>query len=79
MKVDAAEPFNTPVDPIALGIPVSILWCLFFLFKSPGTLVGFTHKYIDLKHLVESAPHKSRCRIVTSTKCLQWCSIDHFH
>lgn len=49
MKVDAAEPFNTPVDPIALGIPVSILWCRFFLFKSPGTLVGFTHKYIPSK------------------------------
>lgn len=49
MKVDAAEPFNTPVDPIALGIPVSILWCRFFLFNSPGTLVGFTHKYIPSK------------------------------
>jgi hypothetical protein len=24
MKMDAAEPFNTPVDPVALGIPVSI-------------------------------------------------------
>ena len=25
MKMDAAEPFNVPMDPIALGIPVSIL------------------------------------------------------
>lgn len=25
MKMDAAEPFNAPVDPVALGIPVSIL------------------------------------------------------
>lgn len=24
MKMDAAEPFNVPVDPIALGIPVSM-------------------------------------------------------
>lgn len=24
MKMDAAEPFNAPVDPVALGIPVSI-------------------------------------------------------
>lgn len=24
MKMDAAVPFNTPVDPVALGIPVSI-------------------------------------------------------
>lgn len=24
MKMDAAEPFNVPVNPIALGIPVSI-------------------------------------------------------
>lgn len=23
MKMDAAVPFNTPVDPVALGIPVS--------------------------------------------------------
>ena len=34
MKMDAAEPFNVPVDPVALGIPVSIscytLWFLSF-------------------------------------------------
>jgi len=24
MKMDAAEPFNVPVDPVALGIPVSM-------------------------------------------------------
>lgn len=24
MKMDAAEPFNVPVNPIALGIPVSL-------------------------------------------------------
>lgn len=23
MKMDAAEPFNAPVNPVALGIPVS--------------------------------------------------------
>lgn len=23
MKMEAAEPFNTPVDPVSLGIPVS--------------------------------------------------------
>ena len=28
MKMEAAEPFNAPVDPIALGIPVRCLcWC----------------------------------------------------
>lgn len=26
MKMDAAEPFNVPVDPIALGIPVSVFY-----------------------------------------------------
>jgi hypothetical protein len=32
MKMDAAEPFNVPVDPVALGIPVSILcYTLWFL------------------------------------------------
>jgi hypothetical protein len=32
MKMDAAEPFNIPVDPVALGIPVSILcYTLWFL------------------------------------------------
>lgn len=24
MKMDAAEPFNVPVDPVALAIPVSV-------------------------------------------------------
>lgn len=24
MKMDAAEPFNVPVNPVALGIPVSM-------------------------------------------------------
>lgn len=27
MKMDAAEPFNDPVDPIAMGIPVSVIRC----------------------------------------------------
>lgn len=27
MKMDAAEPFNAPVDPIAMGIPVSVINC----------------------------------------------------
>lgn len=27
MKMDAAEPFNVPVNPEALGIPVSISYC----------------------------------------------------
>lgn len=28
MKMDAAEPFNVPVNPVALGIPVSMNCCL---------------------------------------------------
>jgi hypothetical protein len=36
MKVDSAEPFNVPVDPIALGIPVSVFVHRFFHFKSLG-------------------------------------------
>lgn len=32
MKMDAADPFNVPVDPVALEIPVSILcYALWFL------------------------------------------------
>lgn len=27
MKMDAAGPFNAPVNPVALGIPVSIMSC----------------------------------------------------
>lgn len=47
MKMDAAEPFNVPVNPEALGIPVSIkltpahdflsrkqLLCIIFLYKN---------------------------------------------
>lgn len=29
--MDTAEPFNVPVDPIKLGIPVSLISYLFFL------------------------------------------------
>jgi len=43
MKMDAADPFNVPVDPVALEIPVSMLWlcathCGFFRLKYTTTL-----------------------------------------
>lgn len=63
MKMDAAEPFNVPVNPEALGIPVSInifkyLFHGFFLvnldhihsnFRSLNALVLFL-AYLNLFH-----------------------------
>lgn len=31
MKMEAADPFNVPVDPEALGIPVSLIISFFFV------------------------------------------------
>lgn len=45
MKMDAADPFNVPVDPVALEIPVSILcYTLWFLsFEIPHNSSAVKH------------------------------------
>ena len=53
MKMDAAEPFNAPVNPIALGIPVSLISCFGFF---PGLSIQeqsayFTAMAIDMQHI----------------------------
>lgn len=48
MKMDAAEPFNIPVNPVALGIPVSVvsLWiCIASLWACH---VGFKYILYDI-------------------------------
>ena len=40
MKMDAAVPFNIPVDPIALRLPVSVTFylCIVLLFFSSDNM-----------------------------------------
>lgn len=40
MKMDAAEPFNVPVNPVALGIPVSISYLCDILVHLYFLIVG---------------------------------------
>jgi hypothetical protein len=42
MNMDAAEPFNVPVDPVALGIPVSIFCTHGVLFFSFEMILPYT-------------------------------------
>jgi hypothetical protein len=47
MKMDAADPFNVPVDPVALEIPVSIL-CYTLRFLS----FEIHHNSSSVKHVL---------------------------
>lgn len=40
MKMEAADPFNVPVDPEALGIPVSLI-ISFNIFTILGAVVAY--------------------------------------
>ena len=48
MKLDAADPFNRPVDPVELGIPVSI--CFYFFLQICDSVVHccILYSYSDL-------------------------------
>lgn len=45
MKMDAAEPFNVPVNPVALGIPVSISLHAFAYVFIGQTSIHWSDKY----------------------------------